>query len=177
MKRTFRSFYAAVLLAGVTLAFTSATSLAQTYTRVGNTIYVTRRVQNTNGRTTTITNTSQILAQQALLANRAYSYIASSQAQPGVGGGQGQASAQTAGSTSVQKTATGDLIIRWSGDTRSVQRIYIALFDANNKMLDQKVISQLPPQVTFTGADTATHYGVEVDYSNGTSNRTYWPVQ
>jgi len=86
-------------------------------------------------------------------------------------------SRQGSGAVFAQRTAANRLQLQWSGDTSNVQRVYLGVLDANGQVLDQRAITQLPVQASLTLTASARYYGVQVVYSNGTSNTMYAPIR
>lgn len=74
------------------------------------------------------------------------------------------------GTVSAARSASNQLAVQWSGNTRTVQTVYIAVLNANRQVLQQRTITQLPVQANMTLASTARYYGVQIVYANGTSS-------
>lgn len=84
---------------------------------------------------------------------------------------------QASGALTAQRLSTGDLLLQWHGDLSLVQQVEFALFDANGQMLTHQIVTQLPVQARLTPTTTASHYGVQVTYSDGTNYTTYVPIR
>ena len=78
---------------------------------------------------------------------------------------------------SAQRTLANQLLLQWSGNTNNVQRVNLGVLTANGQVLDQRTITQLPVQASFSLSPAARYYGVQVVYSNGTSNMAYYPIR
>ena len=82
-------------------------------------------------------------------------------------------SSQAASAVSVQRTASNQVVLQWSGNTSNVQKVYLGVLDANGRVLAQQAVTQLPVQANLPLAASAKYYGVQIVYSNGVVNTGY----
>lgn len=83
--------------------------------------------------------------------------------------GQGQNGASNNGGLTAQRLSTDQLLVQWNGNTNGVQRVYLATLDANQNVVQQQVVTQLPVQARLGLTSTTSQYAVKVVYANGTS--------
>jgi hypothetical protein len=68
------------------------------------------------------------------------------------------------------------LVVRWSGDPRSVRRVTVALLDKDRKVLKQETIARLPVQARIGLTAKTSYYQVLIEYVNGTMTSMVSPL-
>lgn len=68
------------------------------------------------------------------------------------------------------------LVIRWSGEPRTVRRVIVALLDKDRKALKQETITRLPVQAHLGLTSKTSYYRVIIEYVNGTSTSIVSPL-
>jgi hypothetical protein len=83
----------------------------------------------------------------------------------------------SAGTVSAQRASTNRVVLQWSGNTGSVQAVYLGVLDANMKVIDQTAVTELPVRATLATSAAARYYGVQIVYANGTTHTSYTPIR
>jgi hypothetical protein len=84
---------------------------------------------------------------------------------------------QAATGLSASRLASNQLLVQWTGNTSNVKTVYLGVLDANGRVLAQRAVTQLPVQANLTLTASARYYGVQVVYSDGTTNTRYAPIR
>ena len=70
----------------------------------------------------------------------------------------------------------GRLLIRWSGDPNTVDRIRFALLDSKRRVLSEKTITRLPAEAKLRPTNKTDAYRVVVEYLDGTTTSVVSPL-
>jgi hypothetical protein len=85
--------------------------------------------------------------------------------------------AQSSAVLAAQRTAVNAAIVQYNGSTSGVQRVYLAVLDADGTVVSQRAVTPGRAYATLTLNSSARYYGAMVVYTNGTSKTTYAPVR
>ena len=95
----------------------------------------------------------------------------------GVSTQSGQVTSQSVGTVTAQRTSASSAVVSFAGSTAGVQRVYLAVLDANGGVVSQTAVSPSRAVANLTLNSSASYYGAMVVYKNGTSRTTYSPVR